>query len=388
MLFPGLQAAVTAGESLGTSTSTLHLLCALHGSISFHQAPRELRPAGRPSHAVKIGLIIIFNHRHEANLQALRKLHAGKFHEVVFLMPFADDLAARELDVISAHCGSYRFQGFLGEARKRLDAMGCDAYLVIADDLIPNPSLDQSNLHQRLGITADQAYTKNLASLYDTSLAWSCSANRSTFAALHGGNLQWRGLLPPRDEAMQMLERYGLKFRPLGLRNLRHISGKWSLLELRMALSLLIGLDPARGFFRLKCREVPYPLVFGYSDFFIVPAAHWDRFLHFCQVTTAMGIFVECAIPTALALACPEVVTELGYGENHHTGKRRPGMPMRGVELQWGSKGEREALGRKHDHQLNHLLENFADDVLYYHPVKLSQWQWEEDDSRIVAARL
>lgn len=348
----------------------------------------DVHSASPPFATLKTGLIVLFNHRYEANLPVLRRLYQGRFHEILFLMPFADEIEASEPDVISVHQGSYTFQGHLGEARRRLREMDCDAFVVLADDLILNPSLHQGNLHECIGLKPDQAYLKNLASLYDTSLAWSCSANRSTFAALYGGNLQWRGLLPPRHEAMQILERYGLKFRPLGLRNLRHISGKWSLLELRMALSLLIGLDPARGFFRYKCREVPYPLVFGYSDFFIVPAAHWDRFLHLCQVTAAMGIFVECAIPTALALACPEVVTELGYGENHHTGKRRPCMPMRGVELQWGSKGEREALGRKHDHQLNHLLEHFADDVLYYHPVKLSQWQWEEDDSRTVAARL
>jgi hypothetical protein len=323
---------------------------------------------------VRIGLIVIFNHRYERNVALLREWYHHRFSEVLFLMPFCDDLATKESDVISVHSGSYTFQGHLAEARQRLASLGCDAYLVIGDDLLLNPSLDENNLHSRMGLSPNAAYTKCLANLYDAWIGWSTTGNRTTFSALASNDLEWLSYLPPAEEATRRLSRYGFTFHPLGLRNFLNMHGRFTLHGLRMLLGLFFIISPVRNFFYPKAKAVPYPLLYGYSDFFIVPGKEWDRFLELCQVMTAMKVFVEVAIPTCLALACEQVEAEIPYGENHHSARRREELPMRGIEFQWKGTA-REDFEKHHRCSLESLFSSWPGDVLYYHPIKLSKWQ-------------
>jgi len=327
---------------------------------------------------MKIGLLIIFNHRYDGNLQRLRNIYSDRFTEILFLIPFADELEESNTDVISVHHGSYTFQGFLGEARKAILDMNCDAWVILGDDLVLHPELNQSNLHERLSLPENAAYTKNLANLYDTSLVWSVSAYRSTFQSITSPSLQWRQnqLLPSPEEAFQRMDLHGFKFRPLGLRNLRNIeSGRVDIYNVRMALGLFFAIHPVRNFTQWKTDSVPYPLLFGYSDFLICPRKGMSDFLGYCLSTAAMNLFVECAIPTSLALAYLEIVTELPLGENHHSKATDAARPMHGVELQWGSAREREDFEQRHHCSLDALYSAWPDDVLYYHPVKLSKWK-------------
>lgn len=323
---------------------------------------------------MKIALIVIFNHRYEGNLPLLRTLYQKRFEHVVFLMPFADDLEKNEDDIVSVHSGSFTFQGHLGEAKSRIGDLGCDAYLVIGDDVFLNPKLDQNNLHSSMGLDRDAAYTKCLANLYEAPIIWGTTGNRITFSALVSNDLEWRKYFPLRDDALKKLGKYGFNFRPLGLRNFRNQEGKFTLMELRMLIGLFAIISPIRNVFSLKTKEVPYPLLYGYSDFFIVPQSAWGEFLHLCQVTAAMKIFVESAIPTSLALACDKVETEIPYGLDHHSEKRREEFPLKGVEFQWTGDSRNE-FEKKYEYSLSKLISDFPEDVLYFHPVKLSKWK-------------
>lgn len=323
---------------------------------------------------MRVALIVVFNHRYDGNLPLLRKWYKERFTDVLFLVPFADELAQTEPDVISVHSGSFTFQGHLAEAKQRLSTLNCDAFLVIGDDLVLHPELHQGNLHSRMSLRPEAAYIKCLANLYDAPIIWSTTANRTTFSAFASNDLEWRRYLPSREEAFAKFSKYGFEFAPLGLRNFRNLHGKFTIHELRMLVGLFFIISPVRNFFRPKCNAVPYPLLYGYSDFFIVPGSDWDRFLSLCQVTAAMKVFVEVAIPTCLALACSHVETEIPYGENHHSPNRRSEMPMRGVEFQWEGSA-REDFEEQHKFSLKSLFESWPEDVLYYHPVKLSKWK-------------
>ena len=164
-----------------------------------------------------------------------------------------------------------------------------------------------------------------------------------------------RDELPPREEAAARLAAHGLEVRPLGWRNLETGPGPWPhrIKEWLTALWLL----------RRRRREggsLPYPLLMGYADLLVVPAPALGEFCHLCGVFAAMGIFVECAAVTALALATPELTLERD-------------LTQKGMEL-W-SDAERHAFWHRYSARLPRLLENFPADCLYVHPVKLPHWQ-------------
>jgi len=317
-------------------------------------------------------LVIVFNHRFDQNLPILRRYYGGRFSHVLFLMPFADDLEKVERDVISTHHNSYLFQGFFGEARDRLSEIGADAYVIAGDDLLLNPDLHENNLHDRLGLGPGCAYTKNLMSLYDVPISWSRA--RTTYRAFFGDGLHWERLLPPALEAFERSDAYGIAHRPLGARNFPPISTRAGLSSLCTAAGWFIGRDHSRKLFSPTCRDVPYPAFYSYSDFLIIPGHEWDAFARFCEVTAAMQLFVEAAIPLAMVLACERVETEFEYGESHDAPEPRRRTRMRGVEFQWGGE-TRASFEHQYDLDFTKLVSSFPEDVLYYHPVKLSRWK-------------
>ncbi len=317
-------------------------------------------------------LVVVFNHRFDRNLPLLREYYSGKFSKVVFLMPFADDLECDNPDVISVHHGSYLFQGFFAEAGKRLGETGCDGFVIIGDDLLLNPALDERNLHPRLGLDPGHGYTKSLASLYDAPLSW--SRLRDTYRAFFSGGFKWQGLLPSREEAFEKSRQYGIEHQPLGLRNFGRVFTRQWLSSVGIAASWLGQRDDSRKLFQVGSSGIPYPAFYGYSDFLIIPAPAWNDFARYCQVTAAMQLFVESAIPLCMVLACDFVETELEYGTLFDAQNPARRMRMRGIELQWSNQ-DRLNFEREYDLDLQRLLAGFPEDVIYFHPVKLSQWK-------------
>ena len=121
--------------------------------------------------------------------------------------------------------------------------------------------------------------------------------------------------------------------------------------------------------------EPRYPLLFGYSGFFIIPAERLDRFVHYCGVFGALNMFAEVAIPTAMVLACPHISTEYLPGEVYagcKTPAYNPARMWRGKEW-WG-----EGITRFEDTyklSLQYLQDHYPEYCLYMHPVKLSRWK-------------
>jgi hypothetical protein len=321
---------------------------------------------------MKLCLIIVFNHRFDKNLPFLRKYYGDKFAEIRFLIPFADDLEEREPDVISVHFSSYLYQGFFGEARRQLRQIACDGFVVVGDDLLLNPSLNQESLHQSMGLGLDEAYTKSLASLYDAPLSW--SRTRTTYRALFADGIEWHRLLPEREEAMERSKRYGITHRPLGFRNLSPLWSKNGISSMGTAVAWFAERQHPRHLFSLYTRVTPYPLFYGYSDFLILPKSDWDKFALYCEATAAMQLFVEAAIPLAMVLACKRVQTELEYGELFDAPHPKRRMRLRGVELQWQD-SDRIDFENQYGLSLTRLIKDFPEDVLYFHPVKLSKWK-------------
>lgn len=110
-------------------------------------------------------------------------------------------------------------------------------------------------------------------------------------------------------------------------------------------------------------RKIPYPLAWGYSDIFMIKKEKLYNISRLCGVFSAMNMFAEIALPTAIVLSVErqEVVvmadTEYEY------------------ELAWEE--ERVVLDGKYSNSVKCLYEEWEKEKLFIHPVKLSKWTVE-----------
>lgn len=298
-------------------------------------------------------LVVVFNHRFDQNLPRLRALYQGRFSTVRFLVPF---YRGEDPDVVPVFDSSATFQGYFAQARRSLVAEGFTHYVFVADDLLLNPAVNEDNLHAFLRLQPEGGYTKYLKPFSSVTSRWT-HFNRTLRALRFDEFVNARAELPPREEAVARLAAHGLECRPLGWRNLEVSPGPWRhrVTEWVTALSLLRQ--------RREGRDLPYPLLMGYADLLVVPASALPEFCHLCGVFAAMGLFVECAAPTALALAVPHLSLE-------HD------LTHQGLEL-W-SDADRAAFWNRYSARLPKLLEHFPERCLYVHPVKLPHWQMDE----------
>ena len=106
--------------------------------------------------------------------------------------------------------------------------------------------------------------------------------------------------------------------------------------------------------------SLPYPLIAGYSDFFIVPKKIMKYFAHLCGIFASMNVHAEMALPTALSLSsekCRHVLPD----------SFRDGTI-------WDLK-ERQDFCAKYNFSIEALLGDFPENTLYVHPIKLSHWR-------------
>jgi hypothetical protein len=104
-----------------------------------------------------------------------------------------------------------------------------------------------------------------------------------------------------------------------------------------------------------------YPIVNGYSDFVVVPHSRMDPFLHYCGVFSSTNLFSEFAIPTCLVFRC-DFIRTFKDGPSFKPGDMWTDEP--------------QAFARKYDFDLQRLMREFPEDLLYVHPDKLSKWTW------------
>ena len=106
----------------------------------------------------------------------------------------------------------------------------------------------------------------------------------------------------------------------------------------------------------------------GFSDIFSINASSIKRFSHLCGVFSSVGLFVEIAIPTTLALCTKKLVTmedldmlHIPFWYNYKGGNNKQVLFLGQLFQEW-----------KKDLQL--LLDIFPEKLLYIHPIKLSEF--------------
>lgn len=320
----------------------------------------EVREEGRAS------AVFIFNHRFERNLDKLDAMYGARFPKRTYLMPFA---RSDRVDVCRIQETSWHFSGHVAQGAASFVDGEATHYVFISDDLVVNPRLDAGNIVRELGLDATSGYIKSLAPLDSLRYDWHRALPASVALRRNGDGFDWRAELPPVEEA-------NAKFAAMGLAD--HLPKLRSLGEARRAWRKMF---PAAGYLtapwaaKLYNTPTDYPLLAGYADFFVVPAGAIERFAHLCGVFAALDLFAEVAIPTALALAVDNVVTELAPGARFDdpAALRNPDRPWRGIEF-WDP-AETPVFAARFENDMQRLTNEFPDDYLYVHPIKLSQWR-------------
>ena len=311
--------------------------------------------------APNVAALFLFNNRFERVLPALDRLYAERFPRRQYIMPFATE---RRADIISVQeCGWY-FSGHLAQGARDFLAPDVTHYVVISDDLYLNPRLDHRNIVAALGLGERSAWIKGLASADALRHRWEWSAD-AAFELKRMSITDLWSQLPAPEDARERFARLGLD---LSFRRPRtRAEWRFATRDLPRA-SRAIWLK----YLAMWGKPAPFPMLSSYADFLVVPAHAMPDFVHWCGLFAAMNIFAEIAVPTALALACDEIVTELPIGA--HFGDRdtvaEPRGSWRGVEGE-GAEGFAQRL----DRSLDRLQAEFPADWLYFHPVKLSGWR-------------
>lgn len=324
-------------------------------------------PAAAPATAaapVKLCLLLLFNHRFDANLPKLDRLYRDRFEHIRYLVPF---YRGDRPDVIPVFHSSYQFQGFFEKAWEHLRNEGFTHFLVCADDMVLNPALTSRNLLEKIPLGINEGYIKDLDSLADRSLAWFPTA--SALVAVAGTNgVHWQKELPSDEAAAANLRAKGFPPRRLGWQQFRGRLRMKGVFQFFFYLVLRLlkrrreaGTDPL---------GLPYPLLAGNADIMVIPAACMEKFSFYCAVFAAMGVFVEVAAPTALVLACPrvKVLKDLRW-------------TTRDYYLGCAGPKEYDAYCQGYDYDLAKLLAGFEENVLLLHPIKLSQWRFPGEAS-------
>ena len=304
-----------------------------------------------------VALIVIYNHHYPDNVDRVERLYSGRFSHVYHLMPF---YKGQKPNVIPVYEHSYYFQGFITQGFTKYFKEEYSHYAFIADDIVLNPCIDETNIFSYFKLDDSNCYIPGLIQMDKPDIAWPRVREAYEWKVNIPG-LEISSQLPDYQSALRILENRNLKSVPLRFQQLWNVTKspkklrRAMLYEKRLILKYLIT--------KLKNEDyhLPYPLVGSYSDIFIVNSDSIRQFSHFCGVFAASKLFVELAIPTSLAFSAGHIVTNQD-------------LDYRGMEL-WSKKDL--SILKEYGSSLKNLIEKFPQDCLYIHPVKLSQWKFD-----------
>lgn len=323
----------------------------------------------------KVALIVIYNHRYERNVELVERVYRDRFGAIFHLMPF---YRGDRPNVIPVFGSSHHFQGFIAQGLARFHRDDFTHYLFVADDLFLNPSIHEHNLLEATGLPAGHCFVPKLSSFHlHEGRTWG-QAERAFRWKLHAPGLEPGASIPSYDEALARFRRHGLEIRPARFDQVWRVPRRWRDWIRRACADPVFCARYLEAKIRGRTYSLDYPVVGGYSDVCIVTSEAIRDFAHCCGVLAASGLFVEHAIPTALALSAPAITV---------------GSSLR---LQGKALWTKEDLGEldAFNGSLRALVERFPEERLFLHPVKLSKWLMDLDvtsvhrlEPRDIAAR-
>lgn len=319
----------------------------------------------------KVALMILFNHNYEQNLTRLDEIYKERFEEIWYIIPFYK--GTRD-DVIIVYENSYNFQSYIAKALEQVRHERFDHYMVISDDLLLNPKINQHNYLDFFLLSTNSAFIPGLFLLNDVLETRPYRPFAPYWFWIHSAidfRIDQRGIqasefLPTYDQALEKLALHGFNFN--GVVSWRMFL--WKMLYSKHIFKILTDrtlykkAGVALYFFftslMFSKKIIRYPLIGSYSDILIVPHQSSYNFMRYCGIFGALNLFVEIALPTALAFSTTQIVNESCLKFEART--------------LW-TPDDISGFEMLYDNNLTRLLDNFPDNVLYVHPIKLSRWR-------------
>jgi hypothetical protein len=309
-----------------------------------------------------VALIVIYNHRYDQNIEIVERIYRDRFSNIFHLMPF---YTGSKPNVIAVYENSYYFQGYIAQGFKSFFSERFTHYFFISDDLILNPSINELNFSNRMGLPDGYSFLPGIISYHHArhkiwsriALAFEWKRQAPGIEAVHE--------LPSVDEALRRFQGHQLEVKPLEFDQVWQVPQSPSEWMRAIWRRPRFCIDYMRAKFAGKRYHLDYPLVGGYSDIFLITSDSIREFCHYCGVFSGMKLFVEHAIPTAAILSTKSIIL----------GKH---MPLNGKAL-WTPQEMELELGR-YQGSLKGLLSNFPQSYLFLHPIKFSRWKMDFDD--------
>ncbi len=311
----------------------------------------------------KVALIIIYNHRYDKNIEVLEDIYGERFSNIYHLVPF---YSGERRNVIPVYENSHYFQGYVAQGCKSFYNSDFDHYFFVADDLILNPIVNESNYRELLKLCDKTCFLPGFIVLHEREKWW-VGVGEAFKYRLKVSGVEAEDQLPDYETASRLFNRFGLEVRPLKcnqiLRNpVSHPVLFFYDLGQIIARRIITGQKvDVVGFINSMMKNqfaLSYPMVGSYSDIFVISAESIKLFCHYCGIFAATDLFVEVALPTSMVLSASEIITE-------------EGLELKGKAL-WTK--EDYNLLNKYNNNLTKLLEEFPQEYLYLHPIKLSKW--------------
>jgi len=310
----------------------------------------------------EICLVVIYNHNFERNIEVIKRIYAGRFSHVYQVMPF---YRGNDPTVIGVYECSYQFNGYIAQAAPRFKNDKYSHYVFVADDMVLNPAVNETNIVEWLQIAGQKSFHPEFTLLTQPwCIGWTWGPPSVLNIQSRSNACEWWNFLPEIAEARRRFEQKGLDWRSVVSEGALSQMTPHFKLDVKNPYLIQSGCDKeaTATLAAMKPSGEPlYPMARGFSDFFSVPAAAFDDFCYYCGVFAAMRMFVEVAIPTSLVLATSSIVCLKQVGM-----RAEKGVANYRVRAEIES---RYALNFKR------LVDEYPDNYLFIHPIKLSKWK-------------
>lgn len=320
----------------------------------------------------KVALVVLYNHNYEKNIPVIRRIYGERFSTILQLMPF---YYGKDENVIGVYGNSFVFHTYIAQVRERLLNTDCDDFLIIGDDVLLNPSINEYNVHERLTIRPGAFYIDKVNDIAAGEFYRpTYEAGRFTTSP-PGLDASANRILPTYEEAERRLRAKGVlsdtilrkskPYLPLFKKpffsnlyaNAKVLKARWW----HIKRSLAIRLHPQR---------MSYPCVFAYSDLINIPREHLDLWCRYLEVFATWGMFVEIAIPTAMELIEGADISYASESQLKTGNVWFPQDPIhRNTVETMITKATQESGG-----SIDKLADVYPEEYMYLHPVKLSKF--------------
>ncbi len=291
----------------------------------------------------KVALIIIYNHQYNKNIDILEKIYKERFSTIYHLVPF---YSGKKENVIPVYESSFYFQGYISQGLKTFYNENCEHYFFIADDMILNPIVTENNYREILNLNSNSSYIPRLDSIHKFWKDYNVKVEKAYKFNPNAKGVEVKNILPSYEEALKLLNDHGVEIGKLSLNQISNSGYS------RLFAPLLK---------HFKIYQLPYPLTSSYADICIVSSTAIKDFALYCGIFAALDLWVEVALPTALAFSARDIVKDAQ-------------LKIKGRAL-WSESDYK--LLEKYENNLSKLLSSFPKEYLYLHPIKLSKWSTE-----------